>query len=131
MNSFTDSIEEYVNYISNCVINVDEKDYELAQSYIPQFESMDALGFGIAVIVDYYKDAYFFVSKRLNSLFGSHIDRIETKSQQWFRERVHPEDFGVNIARIKSRKYIEQLAYDKRKDLKLFHDVRMLNDKKQ
>jgi DNA-binding CsgD family transcriptional regulator len=41
---------------------------------------------------------------------------------------VHPEDFVVNIAGIKAREHIEKQAESERKNFKLVHDLRMLND---
>lgn len=128
MEELIESIQEHSNYLGNIIMQDEDVDYERVQKHISLFENLDALGMSIVAILDYHKNDYFYISKKLNPLLGFNIPLSETKPHEWFRARVHPEDFVVNVAGIKAREYIEDQAESERKNFKLVHDLRMLND---
>ncbi len=77
MEELTDSIKTHSKYFGNILMQDEDLDLESVQKYIFLFEDIDALGLSIVAILDYHKNDYFYVSKRLNPLFGFNIPLSE------------------------------------------------------
>jgi len=131
MSRLQDSIIQHAIYSGCVVINKEDIDYELTDKHASLFENLDALNLSIVVVIDYFKNDYFYISKKLNPMFGFNTPIYATKPQEWFRARIHPEDYIVNIAGIKTREYLDQIPTEEKGNYKLMHELRMLNDKNQ
>jgi DNA-binding CsgD family transcriptional regulator len=123
------SVEKHSRITKDIKIQESDIDYALAEKHIPMFEMLDSLQTGIIIVIDYYKHNYYFSSKKFDSHFGFHENNIAKTDQHWFRNRLHPDDYIVNIAGIEGRKYIEKQPIEKRKQYKLIEDFRLKNDK--
>ena len=121
--------EEFKNAYYKVKIKPEDVNYEIANSYIPFFNYLDSLGTGAVVVLDYFKDNFFFISKNFSKVFGFHQETLFTNKQVQLRKRIHPDDYIINVAAIKTRAFLLEEPIDKRKDYKFTQELRMLNDR--
>lgn len=131
MDELTRSIKEHTEFCNNVNISKEDVDYNFAQKHIPLFERLDELSYSIVVVVDYYKNNYFYVSKKFNPLFGLKAPTEDTKPFEWFRSIIHPDDYVVNDAGVRGRKYVLEQPIEERKNYKLVHELRVFNEDKK
>ena len=123
-----DSIQRHHEIVNKTKANPTDEDYKNAQKYNTTIELLDSINYGIIVVVDYYKNEYLYASNKFDPQLGFHTNNLINNTHKWYRERLHKEDYTVNIAGIEGRKYIQSQPIEKRKDFKLIQNFRLLND---
>lgn len=129
MSKLKKSIEDHAKLFRNIKIQSEDVDYEKAEKeYIPFLKLIDSLQTSIVVSFDFFKNNYFFVSESFNSVFGFHKNHLPVASNEWFRNRFHPDDYIINEGSIWALKYLYSQPVEKRKDYRLIHEFRIKND---
>lgn len=122
------SIKDYNEIVKQINIKLENIDYKQAEQYLPFFKLMDELKTSIIVVTDFYKNNYYYASKRFNEMFGFTDSRLPEVDQTWFRKRFHPEDYIINLAGTEFHKYIARQPLDNKKNFKLTHDFRITTE---
>jgi len=122
------SIQKHNEIISSSRPHPTEEDYNTAKKFNSTFELLDSINYGIIVVVDYYKNEYLYASNKFDPQLGFHTNNLINNTHDWYRERLHKDDYTVNIAGIEGRKHIQSQPIEKRKDFKLIQNFRLLND---
>ena len=131
MDKFEKTHQEFKNAYYKVKIEPEDVDYKIANNYIPFLNHLGSIRAGLVVVVDYFKDNFFFVSNNAYATLGFNEKTIFSNNLVELRKRVHPEDFVINIAAVKAREFILSQPVKKRKDYKLSQELRMINDKKE
>ncbi len=128
MGRLQQSIKEHSRFFENIHIQPDDIDYNIANSYLPFFKLIDSLQTSLIVSFDFYKRDYFYCSERFNEVFGFHKNKLPHVDHKFIRGRFHPDDFIINTGSVKTLHYFYRLPVEKRKNLRLIHEFRILND---
>lgn len=123
-----ESIKAHSSYTKNINSKASELDYSLAEKHIPMLNMLDSLKTGIIIVQDFRKDNFFFFSEKFDEHFGFQNNSIRKTNQEWFRKRLNPDDYIINVGCVKGREYIKNIPIEERKNYKLIKEFRILND---
>lgn len=122
------SIKEHEQLFQQIRISPEDIDYDVANQYLSFFHLIDSTQTSLIVSFDFYKRDYFYVSGKFNAVFGFHKNRLPFVDHRFIRSRFHPDDFIINTGSVKALQFIYQQPIERRKDYRIIHEFRILND---
>lgn len=120
--------EIFFRHLSQYQFNEQELDYSKVQKHEQALQSIATLGNSGTGIFDLAKKAVIFYSNNFGNLLGYQQSDYEQKGQQFFAEKIHPDDTltcsmnGVSILKLMSK-----FNSDEKLNHKLVSEYRMLN----
>jgi len=106
----------------------DSLDYSLVEKHIEFLTRLDVIENSAISVFDLYKKEHVFVSANYSKMLRYNLAEFETKGNDFFNSRVHPEDFIVNLKiGTKLLRHSYRIPAGERKDYKVVSDYRVKN----
>lgn len=128
MDELNQVFQEYNAILEMQQFEEDSLDYSLVEKHTKFLTRLDVIENSAISVFDLFRKEHVFVSENYSKMLKYDLTEFETKGNDFFNSRVHPDDFMVNL-KIGSEliRHSYQMPVAERKNYKVISDYRIKN----
>jgi DNA-binding CsgD family transcriptional regulator len=123
------SIQEiFFSYLTKYQFDEGELNYEKVDQYGKTLQTLSDLGNSGTGIFDFFKRQFIFYSSNFGALLGYNSSDYNEKGQQFFAEKMHPDDATkLSMKGVSILKLFDHFSDEEKLNHKAIYEYRMLN----